>query len=822
MVDFTRIAAGSTMVFRFGRNDLNPISFELRRSNRRVQLAARPMELLLLLVNRRGQLVTREEIARSLWPGMDVEDLEARINTAVAQIRAALSEDASKPRYIETVFGKGYRFIGVVETVDAREGVAAGKASVEHGVNGAVAGDPLRGSGPVAPRIGGGDSPPPPARGFKKLEAGEPDVSTQEFPSPAPASSTASTIRGSGGISWRLSIAGLAALVCIFVVVGIGTVSLRRAKTTTATSREWTSTQITTNDSDNPVHTAAISPDGHWLAYGDSTGIYVREIQTGRTRLLKAPTCRATRLAWFSDETQLVLTGFKLDAAQAGLSHPGATGQDMAQPEIWILSTSGGEARVLRKDAEDGVPSPDGRSVAFTVDAGREIRLAGIDGANERSIVRGNEQEKFAALFWPTGGRRVSYQLRRPSPSGHVEIESNYAWSYCSRDIQTGQETALVNDLPFDSAQETGDGRMFYLRSHPANDGANNGIWAVATESSTGRFVEAPIRVYAFNDFVVSSGISVTVDGKKVVAIKENPQPEVYVGNLNYPGPALKDVKRLTKDTVSDFPHSFDANGEAVYFESNRVKPYYHIFRQRIDSPAAEMLTVGDEEAQILPAMMPDGKTLVYEVRPEGESEVRSTGHFESGMWVPDRLIYRANADGSDARLVWKEDELDEWRCPLVSGTNCVLRRTEGHQKFIFYLLDPVIGKGRELARSSYAPTIYGDWALSPDAAVAAIPNHDAQSPSIRLLRLDGTGSESEIKVRQASQLWGICWASDSKGFFAEARTATQHWLEYIQLSGEVHVLRETTGNTWGVPSPDGKKLAFVNTTMERNVFAWH
>jgi DNA-binding winged helix-turn-helix (wHTH) protein/Tol biopolymer transport system component len=815
MVDFTRIAAGPKMVLRFGRNELNPISFELRRSNRRVQLAARPMELLLLLVNRRGELVTREEIARSLWPGMDVEDLEARINTAVAQIRAALSEDASKPRYIETVFGKGYRFIGVVETVDAREGVAAGKASVEHGVNGSGASDRLSGSPAVAPRIGVDDSPPPPARGFEKPEAAEPDVNTQEL-----ASQTAGKIRSAAWISWRRFLPGLAALVCIVVVVGIGVVSLRRAKTTTAKSREWTSTQITTNDSDNPVNTAAISPNGRWLAYGDGTGISVREIQTGRTRLLKAPKFRATRLAWFSDETQLLLTGFKSDAAQTGLIHPGVTGQDLARPEIWILSTTGGEARLLRRDAEDGVPAPDGRSVAFTVDGGREIRLAGIDGANERLIVKGSEQEKFGALFWPAGGRRISYQLRRPSSSGYVEIESNYAWSYCSRDIQTGQETALVNDLPFDSAQETADGRMFYLRSHPANDGTHNGIWVVATDPSTGRFAESPIRVYAYNDFVVSSGISVTADGKKVVAIKENPQPEVYVGDLNYPGPALKDVKRLTRDTRSDFPHSFDANGDAVYFESNRVEPYYHIFRQRIDSPAAEMLTVGGD-AQILPAMMPDGKTLIYEGRPEGQSELPS-GHFESGVWVPERLIYRANADGSDARLVWKEHELDEWRCPLISGTNCVLRQTDGHHMFIFYLLDPVMGKGRELARMTYTPTIYGDWALSPDGAVAAIPNHDAQSPSIRLVRLDGKGGESEIKIRQPYQLWGISWAPDSKGFFAEARTAAQHWLEYIRLSGDVRVLRETTGNTWGVPSPDGKKLAFVDTTIERNVFAWH
>jgi eukaryotic-like serine/threonine-protein kinase len=802
MVDFTRIAAGSKMVLRFGRNELNPTSFELRRSNRRVQLAARPMELLLLLVNRRNELVTREEIARSLWPGMDVEDLEARINTAIAHIRAALSEDASKPRYIETVFGKGYRFIGVVETVDAREGVAAGKASVEHSVNGSGVGDPLSVSAPVAPRIGVGDSPPSPARGFEKPEAAELDVNTQNL-----VSSTAGKISGASRIRRSLFIAGLSALVC--VVVGIGAVSLRRAKTTAAKSREWTVAQITTNGSDNPVNTAAISPTGHWLAYGDSTGISLREIRTGRTRLLKAPKFRATRLAWFSDDTQLLLTGFKFDSEQTAIVHPGATGQDMAQPEIWILSTTGGEPRLLRKDADDGVPSPDGRSMAFTVDGGREIRLAGIDGANERSIVRGNEQEKFGALFWATGGRRISYQLRKPSSSGYVEIESNYAWSYCSRDIQTGQQTALVNNLPFDSAQETADGRLFYLRSHPANDDVHNGIWTVVTDPSTGRFVESPIQVYAYNSFALSSGISVTADASKVVAINESPQPEVYVADLNYPGPKLKDVKRLTKDTRSDYPHSFDANGEAVYFESDRVGPYYHIFRQRIDSPAAEMLTVGDE-AQVLPAMMPDRKTLIYEGRPEPQPE------------VPERLIYRANSDGSDARLVWKEDELDEWRCPLVSGTNCVLRQTDGHQMFIFYLLDPVRGKGRELARSIYTPTIYGDWALSPDGAVAAIPNHDAQSPSIRLVRLDGTGGESEIKIREASQLWGICWAPDGKGFFAEARTPAQHWLEYIRLSGEVHLLRETTGNTWGVPSPDGKKLAFVDATIERNVFAWH
>ena len=154
------------MLLRFGRNELNTASFELRRSNRRVQLAARPMELLLLLVNRRGEMVTREEIARSLWPGIDVEDLEARINTAIAQIRSALSEDASKPRYIETVFGKGYRFIGAVEVVEIREPAAAGRTPVPNSQN-----EPLSGSASVASPVDdpasfrhrGSEPPDPPA-----------------------------------------------------------------------------------------------------------------------------------------------------------------------------------------------------------------------------------------------------------------------------------------------------------------------------------------------------------------------------------------------------------------------------------------------------------------------------------------------------------------------------------------------------------------------------------------------------------------------------------------------------------------------------------
>lgn len=78
------------------------------------------MELLILLVRRRDQLVPREDIVARLWRSNLFVDTDAAINNIVRKIRAALHDDPAKPRYLETVVGKGYRFIGLVRVIDAR------------------------------------------------------------------------------------------------------------------------------------------------------------------------------------------------------------------------------------------------------------------------------------------------------------------------------------------------------------------------------------------------------------------------------------------------------------------------------------------------------------------------------------------------------------------------------------------------------------------------------------------------------------------------------------------------------------------------------
>ncbi len=103
-----------------GEVELDLGRYELRRNGRRVKLEKKPMELLIFLVARRDQLVSRQEIVARLWRSDLFIDTEPNINNIVRKIRTALGDNSNRPRFLETVVGKGYRFIGPVRVLDAR------------------------------------------------------------------------------------------------------------------------------------------------------------------------------------------------------------------------------------------------------------------------------------------------------------------------------------------------------------------------------------------------------------------------------------------------------------------------------------------------------------------------------------------------------------------------------------------------------------------------------------------------------------------------------------------------------------------------------
>jgi DNA-binding winged helix-turn-helix (wHTH) protein len=121
---------------RFGVFDLDLKAGELRKDGLKVRLQEQPFQILKMLLEHPGEVVTHEEIIRRLWPNGTVVEYEHSIKTAVKKLRQALDDDAGTPRYVETLPRRGYRFIYPVNDVAARHGVAlpAAEATSLHGL----------------------------------------------------------------------------------------------------------------------------------------------------------------------------------------------------------------------------------------------------------------------------------------------------------------------------------------------------------------------------------------------------------------------------------------------------------------------------------------------------------------------------------------------------------------------------------------------------------------------------------------------------------------------------------------------------------------
>jgi len=104
----------ATDIFRFADFELDRGAYQLRHKSKALDLERIPMDLLFLLVDRRGELVTRGEIFERIWGKQVFVDTDNAINTAIRKLRRALDDDPDSPRFIETVPARGYRFVATV------------------------------------------------------------------------------------------------------------------------------------------------------------------------------------------------------------------------------------------------------------------------------------------------------------------------------------------------------------------------------------------------------------------------------------------------------------------------------------------------------------------------------------------------------------------------------------------------------------------------------------------------------------------------------------------------------------------------------------
>src|SRR5215813_337380 len=113
--------ASRSRTYRFAGFELDPRSGELLKEGRRLRLQEQPFQVLRLLLGNAGEVVTRDELREKLWPKDTFVDFDHGLNNAVNRLRDLLNDSSEKPRYIETLPRRGYRFIAPVKANGSAE-----------------------------------------------------------------------------------------------------------------------------------------------------------------------------------------------------------------------------------------------------------------------------------------------------------------------------------------------------------------------------------------------------------------------------------------------------------------------------------------------------------------------------------------------------------------------------------------------------------------------------------------------------------------------------------------------------------------------------
>lgn len=433
------------IIGRFGRYEIDLNRGVLRKEGANLAIQEQPFQILRMLLQAEGEVVTREQLCSALWAKDTFVDFEHGINTAVKKLRQALEDSPERPRFIETLPRIGYRFIAPVEWTNSTHTA----------------------------------SPQPNVVPIATPEKG--DLS-QEI------------LRER---SWKLPV--LLAAVALLVVPSA--LLLRRfvvghPPPTPAMSQR----RLTANPHDAPLTSGVISPDGKFLVYSDPTGLYVRHVDSGETVAVPLPKdLDAMPESWFPDNVHLVASHFddseekppslwKISIvggpprklADVGLSaRVSPDGSKIAflkgrwdDEEIWLIET---DKNVSRKIVDGGGDhfgpvawAPDGNRFATVrvpdrlSGSGLGSRIEVFDATTGRGETILSDLRLGNAVAWPEA-RRLIYALQEDPPN---DANFNLWWvrldSHANR--SAGPGTRITNDeTPIADISVTSDGKRLAL-----------------------------------------------------------------------------------------------------------------------------------------------------------------------------------------------------------------------------------------------------------------------------------------------------------------------------------------------------------------------
>ena len=581
---------------------------------------------------------------------------------------------------------------------------------------------------------------------------------------------------------WRISkLWGVAALIVAVIVVAlvIRFRELRRAEP----KHELVERQLTANPAENSIASSAISRDGKYLAYGDflSKNLYLLAIDSGEIRQLPLPTTRPLYqvIDWFPDGSHVLLLG------------GGVSG------DLWKMSTWDSSVRKLwNGSASEATVSPDGSHIAF-VSGGGGVWLMGADGEEPHKMPA---SEVYGSIAWSSTGQRLAYIRGQGNPSQQqVTIET------C--DLAGGARTVVLSDPDLSGANGIGsiewlaDGRIVYST---LSKSADSELWAITADPGTGKSNGGATRLAGWKNFQAGFA-QASADGKRLIVSRTHEEIGIYIGNLSLGGKPFA-PHRFTLDGWYNEVGAWTKNSKAIFFSSKR-NGRWAIFKQDIDAKTPETLIAGSEHYWG-PILSAEG-TLLY--------TASAAPHESNDPTI--RLMSTPQQGGTRSTLMMGRYA---YACGSSQSSSCVAAEMKDKQ-LIFYHLDPVRGRGEEIARLAGYKAVEPRLSLSPDASRLAIVEPPEPVAEIRILNLaDRKFTVLPVRDWKWEYLQHIRWAADGKHLFALAPSTSAFSLLSIDEKGNPRVLYEVPAGTgWIasiVPSPDGRSLAFTKRTFVNDV----
>src|SRR5438552_4967894 len=593
---------------------------------------------------------------------------------------------------------------------------------------------------------------------------------------------------------WKIALSAALAITTLLVATFVVRLLIHKPPA----ERELKQEPLTANSRENAVANGTISPDGKYLAYWDVKGIHLQLTATGEMRTIPQPKALEDSGAewwigpWFPDGTRFL--------ANATIEQ---------HTSIWVVSAFGGPPRKIRDEATAWSVSPNGSKVTFTTNTGslgdREVWLMGPNGEEAEKLLGTNDGSAFAAVKWSPDGERLAYLRLRLIQTRQVEDRFEVAIETCNL---TGQSPVTVFSSPtVHDFYWLPPSRIIYSRSDTEPNGKSDNLREIRVDPRTGASVGQPHRLTNWAAFHIDD-ITATADGQRLAFHRWSAQSGVYVGQLGRGGTSITTPRRITFTEADEWPVAWTADSKAVIFMSDR-NGHWGVFKQALDQDSAEALVIGAKNAEAdSPRISPDGAWLLYQELTEKTER----------LWPMARLM-RVPVNGGPPELVFSARFYNSHRCSRAEANLCVFaEQTSDGKWLVFSALDPISGKGRELAKFATDPLGFYHWDLSPDGKRIAILKGGENQ--IHVLALDN-GAVRDLMVKGWTGFNSLDWSSDGKGFFIGNLSGGSATLIYVDQAANAYPLwhQKSTTGTWGVPSRDGRQLAILGQEFNGNIW---